>query len=151
MMKKHIKMSDKAFRGGLGLFWSSKEVKMTKCCLVSIRAQAPLEGAWVLWWVPKRVKTTVKDLLRHILTYFHHFWALFCLKPTRNALFTPFLVQNCQVAVTKQVQIGFSRPGPFWAQELSSDPKERRSGHKMHLISSFLGFILRKSDQKCTF
>ena len=47
-MKKHIKMSDKAFRGGLGLFWSSNEVKMTKCCLVSIKAQAPLEEAWVL-------------------------------------------------------------------------------------------------------
>ena len=46
-MKKHIKMSDKVFRGGLGLFWSSNEVKMTKCCLVCIRAQAPLEEAWV--------------------------------------------------------------------------------------------------------
>ena len=42
-------MSEKVSRGGLGLFWSSKEVKMTKCCLVSIRAQAPLEEAWVLW------------------------------------------------------------------------------------------------------
>merc|ERR1712216_633792 len=44
---------------------------------------------------------------------FFDFWALFCLKPTRNALFTPLLVQNCQVAVTKQVQIRFSRPDPF--------------------------------------
>ena len=74
-MKKHIKMSDKAFRGGLGLFWSSKEVKMTKCCLVCIRAQAPLEEAWVLQRVSKHVKTTEKDPLRHILTCFHHFWA----------------------------------------------------------------------------
>ena len=62
---------------------------------------------------PRWTQTPEKDLFRHILTCFHHFWALFCLKPTRNALFTPFLVQNCQVAVTKQVQIGFSRPGPF--------------------------------------
>ena len=46
--EKHIQMSEKVFRGGLGLFWSSKEVKMTKCCLVCIRAQAPLEEAWVL-------------------------------------------------------------------------------------------------------
>ena len=122
-MKKHIKMSEKVFRGGLGLFWSSKEVKMTKCCLVCIRAQAPLEEAWVLWWVPKWVKTTEKGLSRHVLTCFHHFWALFCLKPTRNALFTPFLVQNCQVAVTKQVQIEFSRPGPFWAPEWAQTPK----------------------------
>ena len=48
-MKKHIKMSEKVFREGLGLFWSSNEVKMTKYCLVCIRAQAPLEEAWVLW------------------------------------------------------------------------------------------------------
>ena len=44
-MKKHIKISEKVFRGGLGLSWSSKEVKMTKCCLMCIRAQAPLEEA----------------------------------------------------------------------------------------------------------
>ena len=48
-MKKHIKMSEKVILLGLGLFWSSKEVKMTKCCLVCIRAQANLEEAWVLW------------------------------------------------------------------------------------------------------
>ena len=30
-------------------------------------------------------------------------------------------------------------------------PKERRSGHRVHVISSFLGFILPKSDQKRTF
>ena len=106
-------MSEQVFRGGLGLFWSSKEFKMTKCCLVCIRAQAPLEEAWVLRRVLKCVKTNEKDLSKHILTCFHHFWALFCLKPTKNALFTPFSVQNGQVAVTKQVQIGFSRPDPF--------------------------------------
>ena len=61
-MKKHIKMSEKAFLLGLGLFWSSKEVKMTKCCLVCIRAQAPLEEAWVLRRVSKCVKTAEKDL-----------------------------------------------------------------------------------------
>ena len=78
MMKKHTKMSKKVFLLGLGLFWSSKEVKMTKCCLVCIQAQAlvlvvlhllvylllllyaeklntkkikipPLEEAWGLW------------------------------------------------------------------------------------------------------
>ena len=32
--------------------------------------------------------------------------------------------------------------------KMSSNPKIRRSGHKIHLISSFLGFILAKSDQK---
>ena len=101
-MKKHIKMSENVFREGLGLFWSSNEVKMTKCCLVCIRAQAPLEEAWVLWWVPKWVKTTEKGLYKHVLTCFHHFWAIFCLKPTRNALFTLFLVQNGQVAVTSR-------------------------------------------------
>ena len=62
---------------------------------------------------PRWTQISEKDFFRHVLTCFHHFWALFCLKPTRNALFTPFLVQNGQVAVTKQVQIGFSRPGPF--------------------------------------
>ena len=72
---------------------------------------------------PRWTQTPEKDLFRHILTCFHHFWALFCLKPTRNALFTPFLVQNGQVAVTKQVQIGFSRPGPFWAPEWPQTPK----------------------------
>ena len=72
---------------------------------------------------PRWTQTPEKDLLRHILTCFYHFWALFCLKPTRNALFTPFLVQNGQVAVTKQVQIGFSRPGPFWAPEWPQTPK----------------------------
>ena len=112
-MKKHIKMSEKVFRGGLGLFWSSNEVKMTKCCLVCIRAQAPLEEAWVLWWVSKWVKTTEKGLSRHVLTCFHHFWALFYLKPTRNALFTPFLVQNGQVAVTKEVWTYFTRQKPI--------------------------------------
>ena len=30
-------MSEEIFRGGLGLFWSSKVAKMTKCCLVCIR------------------------------------------------------------------------------------------------------------------
>ena len=45
---------------------------------------------------------------------FHHFfWALFCLKPTRNALFTPFLVQNGQVAVTKEVWTYFTRQKPI--------------------------------------
>ena len=34
---------------------------------------------------------------------------------------------------------------------MTSDPKDGLSRHKMHLISSFLGFILPKSDQKCTF
>ena len=43
---------------------------------------------------PRWTQTPEKDLLRHILTCFYHFWALFCLKPTRNALFTPFLSQN---------------------------------------------------------
>ena len=61
-MKRHTKLSNMAFRGGLGLFWTSKEVKMTKCCLVSIRAQAPLEEAWVLRRVSKCVKTAEKDL-----------------------------------------------------------------------------------------
>ena len=42
-------------------------------------------------------------------------------------------------------------PRSILSPRMSSDPKERRSGHKMHLISSFLGFILPKSDQKCTF
>ena len=43
---------------------------------------------------PRWTQTPEKDLFRHILTCFHHFWALFCLKLTRNALFTPFLSQN---------------------------------------------------------
>ena len=42
-------------------------------------------------------------------------------------------------------------PRSILSPRMSSDPKERRSGHKLHLISSFLGFILPKSDQKCTF
>ena len=150
-MKKHIKISDKAFRGGLGLFWSSKKVKMTKCCLVCIRAQAPLEEAWVLWWVPKWVKTTEKGLSRHILTCFHHFWALFCLKPTRNALFTPFFSSKLPSGRYEASSNWIFAPRSILSPRMSSDPKERRSGHKIHLISSFLGFILPKSDQKCTF
>jgi len=42
-------------------------------------------------------------------------------------------------------------PRSIPSPRMSSDPKKRRSGHKIHLISSFLGFILPKSDQKCTF
>ena len=34
---------------------------------------------------------------------------------------------------------------------MTSDPKDGLSKHKIHLVSSFLGFILPKSDQKCTF
>ena len=36
---------------------------------------------------PRWTQTPEKDLLGHILTCFHHFWALFCPKPTRIALF----------------------------------------------------------------
>ena len=77
------------------------------------------EGGLNLFYEPETdlgsrwTQTPEKDFFRHILMCFYHFWASFCLKPTRNAHFTPFLVQNCQVAVTKQVQIGISRPGPF--------------------------------------
>ena len=42
-------------------------------------------------------------------------------------------------------------PRSILSPRMSSDPKERHSRHKIHLISSFLGFILPKSDQKCTF
>ena len=42
-------------------------------------------------------------------------------------------------------------PRSILSPRMSSDPKVRRSGHRIHLISSFLGFILPKSDQKCTF
>ena len=36
-----------------------------------------------------------KDYVRHILTCFYHLCALVCLKLTRNALYTPFLNNNC--------------------------------------------------------
>ena len=51
--KKHVESSAEIFHGIVGLFWSSKEVEMTKCCLVCIRAQAPLEEALVLQGVLK--------------------------------------------------------------------------------------------------
>ena len=151
MMKKHIKMSEKVFRGGLGLFWSSNEVKMTKCCLVCIRAQAPLEEAWVLWWVPKCVNIIEKDLWRHNLTCFHHFWALFCLKPTRNALFRPFFCSKLPSGRYEASSNWIFAPRSILSPRMTSDPKDGLSRHKIHLISSFLGFILPKSDQKCTF
>ena len=43
---------------------------------------------------PRWTQTPEKDLFRRILTRFYHSWALFCLNPTRNAHFTPFLSQN---------------------------------------------------------
>ena len=49
-------------------------------------------------------------------TYFDVFSSFlgFILPQTdQKCTFYTFLVQNGQVAVTKQVQIGFSRPGPF--------------------------------------
>ena len=42
-------------------------------------------------------------------------------------------------------------PRSILSPRMSSDPKKRHSVIKLHLFSSFLGFILPKSDQKCTF
>ena len=42
-------------------------------------------------------------------------------------------------------------PRSILSPRMTSDPKDGLSRHKIHLISSFLGFILPKSDQKCTF
>ena len=42
-------------------------------------------------------------------------------------------------------------PRSILSPRMTSDPKDGLSKHKIHLISSFLGFILPKSDQKCTF
>ena len=86
---------------------------MTNCCLVGIRAQALLEEAWEC----QNGSRLPRKNFWHIFASFLDSRALFCLKPTRNALFTPFQAQSCQVAVTKQIPIEFSRPGPFWASE----------------------------------
>ena len=42
-------------------------------------------------------------------------------------------------------------PRSILSPRMISDPKDGLSKHKIHLISSFLGFILPKTDQKCTF
>ena len=58
------------------------------------------EGALNLFYAPETdlgprwTQTPEKDLFRHILMCFYHFWASFCPEPTRNAHFTPFLSQN---------------------------------------------------------
>merc|ERR1712185_149395 len=41
-------------------------------------------------------------------------------------------------------------PRSIMSPRMTSDPEDGLSRHKIHLISSFLGFILPKSDQKCT-
>ena len=42
-------------------------------------------------------------------------------------------------------------PRSIMSPRMTSDPRDGLSRHKIHLIYSFLGFILPKSDQKCTF
>ena len=150
-MKKHIKMSDKAFRGGLGLFWSSKEVKMTKCCLVCIRAQAPLEEAWVLWGVPKWVKTTEKDLFETYFDVFSSFLGFILPQTDQKCTFYTIFSSKWPSGRYEASSNWIFTPRSILSPRMSSDPKVRRSGHRIHLISSFLGFILPKSDQKCTF
>ena len=151
--KKSHKMSGNAFRGGLGLFWSSKDAKMTKCCLMCIRAQALLEEAWVLWWVSKWVKTTIFGL-GYTLTWFLDFWALFCLKPTRNALFTQFLSQNFPAASKMVIfctKLAFKMQ--FWSVLVQNkDQKWFKKSHKMsgNAFRGGLGLFWSSKDAKMT-
>ena len=134
MIKKHIKWVKRSFVGGLGLFWSSKEVKMTKCCLVCIRAQAPLEEAWVLWWVPKWIKTTEKDLLETYFDVFSSFLGFILPQTDQNCTFYTIFSSKLPSGRYEASSNWIFAPRSILSPRMTPDPKERRSRHKTYLF-----------------
>ena len=96
-----------SFFGGLRSCWSSKYgvfiiLRAGQLRIYSATSKADnritrYEGDLNLFYPsktnfgPRCTQTPEKNILRHILTCFFHFWVLFCLKPTRTVLLKPFL------------------------------------------------------------
>ena len=147
-------MSKTSYFGGLRSFWSSKYgFFIIEGCWSS----DCYEGGLNLFYAPEndlgpRWTQTLEKYL--FLTYFDVFSSFLC-------FILPQTDQKCTfytIFSSKQPSGRYEAssnwifaPRSILSPRMSSDPKERRSGHKVNLISSFLGFILPKSDKKCTF
>ena len=147
-------MSKMSYFGGLRSLWGSKYGFFI---VEGGWSSDRYEGGLNLFYAPeidlgpRWTQTPEKD---HLKTYFDVFLSFmgFILpqtdqKCTFYTIFSSKLPSGRYEASSNWI----FAPRSILSPRMSSDPKERRSGHKIHLISSFLGFILPKSDQKCTF
>ena len=89
--------------------------------------------------------------LRHILTCFASFLGFILPQTDQKCTFYTIFSSKLPSGRYEASSNWIFTPRSILSPRMSSDPKERHSGHRIHLISSFLGFILPKSDQKCTF
>ena len=150
MMKKHIKMSEKSFCGGLSLFWARKRSKWRNA--VSC-ASEPKH----LWKKPgccgecqngsRLPRKTFKDIFWRSLIISGFFLPQTDQKCTFYTIFSSKWPSGRYEASSNWI----FAPRSILSPRMTSDPKDGLSKHKIYLISSFLGFILPKSDQKRTF
>ena len=144
-------MSGQVFRGGLGLFWSSKRGQNDEM-LARVHPSPSTSGRSLGAVVSAKMGQDYR--ITPFQTYFDVFSSFlgFILpqtdqKCTFYTIFSSKLPSGRYEASSNWI----FAPRSILSPRMSSDPKERRFRHKIHLISSFLGFILPKSDQKCTF